>query len=326
MPTRYHAENGRLAQGIERFEDAGLGVPRLLARDGVRCSHLTASLKETPSETLLTVGHYLDIERVGDPQISPDGSQVLYTRSYVDKMKDRFESGVWIMNADGTRNRFLVDGSSPKWSPDGQRIAYLAEGSPEGAQIFVRWMDDEGAISQITHETNTPSNIKWSPDGRHVYFQRIVPEDDSWNIDLPAAPPGAEWTPAPTIIDRIHYRFDRIGFLPKGYNHLFRVPSDGGTAQQLTRGEWHVGGGFVAGVAHLGHGPGVGGCAATDAAQRPVDGTGDLSGRTLHRLHRLRLDAPDVQDHTTLRHRHGRLEHAADLGRPGPGREKPSLG
>ncbi len=212
-----------------------------------------AIAQETPSDTLLTVGHYLDIERVSDPQISPDGRQVLYTRAYVDKMKDRFESAVWIMNSDGTRNRFLVDGSGPRWSRDGARIAYLAEGDPQGTQVFVRWMDAEGSISQITHETNDPSNFKWSPDGRHIYFQRIVPGHDSWDIDLPAAPSGAEWTQAPTIVERIHYRFDRIGFLPDGYNHLFRVPSDGGTARQLTHGDWHVGGGFVVGVGNAGY-------------------------------------------------------------------------
>lgn len=209
--------------------------------------------QETPSDTLLTVGHYLDFERVGDPQISPDGDQVAYTRSYVDKMEDRFESGIWIMGSDGSRNRFLVDGARPRWSPDGTRLAYMAEGESGDRQIFVRWMDAEGAVSQITHETDTPSNFSWSPDGEHVYFQRIVRSHDEWSIDLPSRPPGADWTATPRIVDRVHYRFDRIGFLPDGYNHLFRVPADGGTARQLTSGDWHVGGGFVAGVGNAGY-------------------------------------------------------------------------
>ena len=201
--------------------------------------------QETPSDVLLTVGHYLDFERVSDPQISPDGTQVVYVRAYVDKMNDRFESAIWTMDADGSRHRFLVDGSSPRWSPDGTRIAYVAEGEPEGQQLFVRWMDAEGAISQITHETEAPSNFKWGPDSRFVYFQRIVLGTETWTVDLPAAPEGADWTPAPRIVDRMHYRYDRIGFLPDGWNHLFRVPADGGTATQLTKGEFHVGATFA---------------------------------------------------------------------------------
>ncbi|MFQ5600999.1 MAG: TolB family protein, partial [Candidatus Krumholzibacteriia bacterium] len=99
---------------------------------------------------LLTVEHLLELEEVRNPQLSPDGSQIVYTRRWVDKLADRWESSLWIMNADGTKNRFLVDGSAARWSRDGTRIVYLAQGEPEGTQIFVRWMDDEGATTQVT--------------------------------------------------------------------------------------------------------------------------------------------------------------------------------
>src|SRR5438876_5495988 len=94
-----------------------------------------AFAQEKPSDTLLTVGRYLDYETVSDPQPSPDGSQVIFTRRSVDKMKDSFESALWIMNADGGKLRFLVKGANAVWSPDGTRIAYLAEGEPKGSQI-----------------------------------------------------------------------------------------------------------------------------------------------------------------------------------------------
>ena len=74
----------------------------------------------------LTLDLSLEMERVSDPQISPDGQQIVYMRRWVDKMNDSRESSLWIMNADGTKNRHLIDGSSPQWSPDGTRIVYTA--------------------------------------------------------------------------------------------------------------------------------------------------------------------------------------------------------
>ncbi len=212
-----------------------------------------AVAQETPSDDLLTVEHYLDFERAGDPQISPDGSRIVYTRGWVNKLEDRWDSSLWIMSADGSRQRFLIEGSSPRWSPDGTRIAFLAPGEPSGTQIYVRWMDAEGAVSQVTHELESPTNIQWSPDGRHIYYQRHVPGSSDFPIDMPAPPEGANWTAPPKVIDRVHYRFDRVGFLEVGYQHLFRVPADGGTARQLTRGEWNVGATFVPGVGSAGY-------------------------------------------------------------------------
>ncbi|HXF95699.1 MAG TPA: S9 family peptidase [Gemmatimonadales bacterium] len=197
--------------------------------------------QEKPSDTLLTVNHYLDWEQVGNPQLSPDGSQVVYTRSWVNKLEDRWESALWIVNADGSKNRFLTKGSNARWSPDGTRILYTADGEPKGTQIFVRWMDAEGATTQVTRLTESPGNVQWSPDGKTISFTMIVRDTARWRISLPPAPEGAKWTPAPRVVDRLHYRADRRGFLEDGFYHLFIVPADGGTPRQLTSGDWHVG-------------------------------------------------------------------------------------
>src|ERR1041384_5345763 len=69
----------------------------------------------------LSLDLFLDWEYVAAPQLSPDGSQIIYTRRWTDKINDKFESEVWIMNADGSKNRFLVKGNAPQWSPDGKR-------------------------------------------------------------------------------------------------------------------------------------------------------------------------------------------------------------
>jgi dipeptidyl aminopeptidase/acylaminoacyl peptidase len=186
----------------------------------------------------ITLAQYLDTERVSDPQISPDGRQIVYSRRWVDKINDRWTSSLWIMNADGSRNRHLTEGSSPRWSPDGQRLAFTREGEPQGSQIFVRWMDAEGAETQITTLEKGPGSIAWSPDGKHIAFTMTVPGDPQWRVSLPGRPRGAKWTEDPKVVTRLDYRQDRVGFNDDGYRHIFVVPSEGGTARQLTSGDW----------------------------------------------------------------------------------------
>ena len=206
--------------------------------------HLPVWAQEVPSDTLLTVDHFLDMERVGSPQISPDGSQIVFTRSRVDKMADRWQSELWIMNADGSRKRFLTKGSGPRWSPDGTRIAYLAPADPGEAQIFVRWMDAEGATSQITRVEESPTGIAWSPDGNSLGFVMLVSQKETWDISMPEPPQGATWTEAPRMVTMRNFRQDRVGFIKEGFTHLFSVPADGGTPRQITHGDWNVGARF----------------------------------------------------------------------------------
>jgi len=122
----------------------------------------------------LTLDLYWEYETVADPQPSPDGAQVIYTRQAFDKVNDRRDQALWIMSADGTKPRFLAKGSNARWSPTGDRIAYTAAGEPKGTQIFVRYMDAEGATSQVTHVEQGPGTLAWSPDGASIAFTMDV--------------------------------------------------------------------------------------------------------------------------------------------------------
>lgn len=203
---------------------------------GISFSGMGAQQAQSP----LSLEMYLEWEDVQDPQLSPDGDEIVYTRRWVDPVNDRTQSSVWIMNSDGSKNRFLLDGSSPQWSPDGTRLAFLADGEPRGTQIHIRWMDGEGSASQVTRVLESPSNIQWSPDGQSIAFQMLVPDplDASWRIGLPSAPDGAQWTDGPRIEDRLQFRRDRIGWTPRGHQHVFVVSAGGGAPRQITSGEW----------------------------------------------------------------------------------------
>src|SRR2546425_3107046 len=197
--------------------------------------------QESRSDTLLTTEHYLNWERVSDAQIAPDGARIIYTRQHVNTLEDKWESELWIVNADGSPNRFFVKGSAARWSPDGKRVVYLAEGEPKGTQLFVRWVDASGPATPITHVTELPRSARWSPDSRSIAFSMFVPEKSALKIDMPDEPKGAKWTPAPRLVQSLHYRQDQVGFLEDGFTHLFVVPAGGGTPRQLNPRKLNVG-------------------------------------------------------------------------------------
>lgn len=173
-----------------------------------------------------------EIEFPTDPQISPDGRRVVYQRTSMDLMRDRQRSELWIVNADGSGHRRLAAGRSPRWSPDGDRLAYLAEG-----QIRVRWMDT-GDTATITQLTESPGGLRWSPDGSRIAFHRLVRDPAPQLTPPPKPPPGAEWADPPILENRFKNRQDGVGYLDFGHRHLFVVNAAGGTPRQVTSGDF----------------------------------------------------------------------------------------
>jgi dipeptidyl aminopeptidase/acylaminoacyl peptidase len=179
----------------------------------------------------------LEWENVSSPRLSRDGSQIVYTRQWTNQVEDKMQSELWIMQSDGSRQRFLQKGNGAEWSPDGTRICYTADGEPKGSQVFVLWLATREA-TQLTHCNEAPSNLRWSPDGKRIAFQMQVPEKDGFPIAMPKAQKGAKWAEEPKIITRLAYRRDQQGYRPAGYSHLFVVDEQGGTPRQVTNGDF----------------------------------------------------------------------------------------
>ena len=188
-----------------------------------------------------------ELEIGADPQISPDGKQIVYVRRSMDIMIDNARSNIWTIKADGTGHRPVLSGtgsySSPRWSPSGDRIAYITAVEGKGAELFVRWMDT-GQTAMLTNLPEAPRNIAWAPDGKSIAFAMFVADKPSSLATPPSKPEGAKWAPAVKVIDEVAYRFDGSGYARPGKTHLFTVPADGGTPRQLTQGPYNHNGGF----------------------------------------------------------------------------------
>src|SRR5882762_567525 len=124
----------------------------------------------------LTASDVFNLQYAVDPQISPDGRRIVYVREFSDMLSDRRCSNLWVINFDGADNRPLTTGThsdtSPRWSPDGTRIAFLSDQDGK-SQIYVRWMDT-GQTAKITNLEQSPDAIAWSPDGRMISFSSLV--------------------------------------------------------------------------------------------------------------------------------------------------------
>lgn len=207
------------------------------------CFSSTPSAAE-PTVGKLTVMDEFEIRVPIDPEISPDGKTIAYVRQSADSMTDRRCFNLWIVHSDGSDDQPLTSGceadGSPRWSPDGRRLAYVSNATGM-SEIYIRWMKS-GATARITNLALSPGGISWSPDGHSLAFTALVPSKEPQIAELPAPPPGANWAAPPTVIDRLVYRVNAVGYLKPGYRQIFVVSADGGPARQITFGNFPNGG------------------------------------------------------------------------------------
>ena len=197
----------------------------------------------------LSASDMFTIETASDPQISPDGLWVAYVRNWSDAITDKRYSNIWLVKSDGTGHRPVTSGkthdASPRWSPDGTRLAYTSDKGGSG-QLYVRW-NDTGESIALTNGAIPPAGPTWSPDGKLIAFTQFVPKAPLVVGTPLAPPPGATWAPPPKYTDALVFRFDGVGEVPVGFTHIFVVRADGGAPRQLSKGDFNHGGVFGGG-------------------------------------------------------------------------------
>lgn len=193
----------------------------------------------------LALKQIFDLQWAADPRMAPDGRHVVFVRSGYDIMNDEDRRSLWIVGADGSGLHALTppdeNASSPRFSPDGSRVIYVVSHEDDAghktAEIRMRWLEgsDTARLASLPH---VPSELTFSPDGRRIAFALFVDDPPEEPVaHLPKPPEGANWGPDIKVIDRLIYRFNGKGYLPRGRTHLFVMTADGGTPHQVTTGD-----------------------------------------------------------------------------------------
>jgi dipeptidyl aminopeptidase/acylaminoacyl peptidase len=186
----------------------------------------------------ITPDDLVKMVRVGAPVVSPDGAWVAYTVSRVDAKEDKNGSQLWMVSWDGKQDVQLTFGKDgvgePQWSPDGQWLAFTsgreADG-PNAAKGEQVWVLDRrgGEAQQLTNVKQELQGYKWSPDSKTLLLtlqERDEPLEDK----------GKPATPKPIVIDRYHYKEDRVGFLTDKEPHLYLFDIATRKLSKLTNG------------------------------------------------------------------------------------------
>ncbi len=208
----------------------------------VICTFFSLSIFADETARAFGAMDVFELEWASDPQISPDGQEVIYRRMGFDIMKDKRRGNLWRVRADGENHQKLTNfegnETSPQWSPDGQRIAYVRNAGKEGAEIYVLWLDS-GRSARITHVEGSPSHLRWSPTGTHIAFAMTAKTAAPLLVKRPSAPEGAKWADKPRVTDRLYHERDGSGYVEPGFSHVYVVPAEGGTPRQVSEGNFH---------------------------------------------------------------------------------------
>ena len=174
-----------------------------------------------------------ELVSVGSPSLSPDGGRLAFVRSQVDRESMETRSQIVVMDLASGESASFTGGksdTSPKFSPDGRHLAFVR---PDDAGKSQAWVMSTcgGEARKLTDVAGGITDIAWSPDSDALAFVSDVDPDRAPDDHDPKREPRV------SVVRRIRYRADGLGWRGEAFRHVFVVDRESGETRQLTDGE-----------------------------------------------------------------------------------------
>jgi dipeptidyl aminopeptidase/acylaminoacyl peptidase len=189
-----------------------------------------AACAVTPAAQIPSVRDLARQVVLADPHLSPDGTSVAVVETRADLENDEFRSEILLVDLPSGGTRLLTHGrqhaNSPRWSPTGDRLGFIAPDADKKGQLFILPMNGGDAL-QLTHGKDGVTQFAWSPNGETIAYAIADPK---------AEPKGEDKF-------RTAFRVDNDDFTVSEAvrpTHVWLVPAQGGEAKRLTSGTWSL--------------------------------------------------------------------------------------